>query len=238
VGDDGLIGRLAVVPFLRQAGWMRVDRLVLSHAHPDHENGLLAVTRALPVGELWWNGQPAAGREHRELMAELARQDVPLRSWSDAAPRQSTIGGVRVRVLQPGPHASAFDPAAGMNDNSLVLQLETGRSCWLLAGDIERATEARLAAEGQLRPCTLLKVPHHGSRTSSTPALLDAVQPQLAVVGARPWGPLPFPHADVAERYASRGIPLLRTSDGIIEVDLGPDVVRVQQGPRLWQTTP
>jgi competence protein ComEC len=238
VGDDGLVGRMAVLPFLRLRGWREVERMVLSHAHPDHENGLLAVARALPVGELWWNGQPAAGAEHRALMALLDRQEVPLRAWGVDVPRQSVVGGVTVRVLQPEATALPFDPSAGMNDNSLVVQVETGRSCWLLAGDIEREGEARLAASGQLRSCDVLKVPHHGSRTSSTMALLDAVQPRLALAGARPWGPLPFPHAEVAQRYAERATPLWRTAEGLIELELGPGLIRAQQGERTWQSRP
>ena len=144
------------------------------------------------------------------------------------------MGSATVSVVQPSPDGPAFEQGAGLNDNSLVVRVQAGPTCWLLAGDIERRAEARLVSEGRLSPCELLKVPHHGSRTSSTPELLDALQPLAAVAGARPWGPLPFPHAEVAARYAERGVPLWRTSDGMVEVELAPEGLALRQGARSW----
>ncbi len=238
VGDDGLVGRLAVLPFLRRLGIARIDRMVLTHAHPDHENGLLAIARFLEVGEFWWNGQPAAGREHKALLATLTAQGTRWRDFGAGVPRALEIAGVTVRALSPMVTRAPFADGLGLNDNSLVLELESHGRRILLAGDIEKATEAALVQAGALRRVDLLKVPHHGSRTSSTAAFLQAIQPSLALAGARPWGPLPFPHADVAKRYAQAGVRLWTTASGCVTVEWRPDGLRASQGVRDWQVSP
>ena len=223
VGDDGRVGLAAVVPVLRAFGIRRVDHMVLSHAHPDHENGLLAVARLIPVGTFWFNGQGNRSQEHRKLIEALHVGGTAWRRRGDV-----DIAGVRIHTLWP-PRAGPV-AGLGLNDNSLVLQVETAGARLLLAGDVERRAEARLVAARVLRPCDVLKVPHHGSRTSSTPAFLDAVAPRLAVAGARSWGQLPFPHHDVSARYARRRIPLWRTERGYVTARLGVAGVQLRQG--------
>ena len=234
VGDNGRVGDLAVVPALRAIGVQGIDRMILTHAHPDHENGLLAVARALPVGQFWFNGQAAAGAEHAELMRLLhaARSPVPFgTSWTE--------GPVRVRVVSPNRPTGPFVPTWDHNDNSLVIEIAVGTSRLLLTGDIETKAEAELAQTGAVGPVAVLKAPHHGSHTSSTPPLLNAVSPRLAIASARPWGQLAFPHADVRARYRQRHIPLWSTADGAITVTLTTSAVRVEQQGRFaqWPTS-
>ena len=81
----------------------------------------------------------------------------------------------------------------------------------------------------------VLKVPHHGSRTSSSAALLQRLRPELAMAGARPWGVLPFPDPDVRDRYAAMGIPLWATAEGAIQLELGVDGWSARQAGRWWR---
>ncbi len=221
LGDDGLVGDLAVVPFLRARNVRSIDILVLSHAHPDHENGLLAVARAMPVGELWWTGQAPRGAEHPRLMELLRAGDTRWRRFEpgDGGERRFAIAGTQLAVLWPAETDASFDDHACMNDNSLVLDLGVGDRHVLFAGDIEHGAEAALVASGRLpQGVALLKVPHHGSRTSSTPLFLHRVSPRIAVAGARRWGRLPFPHPAIEERYRAMQVPLWVTCEGHVEV--------------------
>ena len=240
VGDDGAVGRLAVLPYLQRHRIRKIDRMVLTHGHPDHENGLLAVARAMPVGEFWWNGQQPHGAEHKNLMIELLHHGA---KWRDFAAyglpvqRSFRLGGVDIEVVWPPADQAPFLPVLDFNDNSLVLQINAGHQKALLAGDIEESAELALVRSGVLQPVTLLKVAHHGSKTSSTDAFLDAVQPRLAIAGARPWGQLPFPHLPVVKRFAERVVPFWITDGGWIQVELGGDGAVARQGQRTWSTS-
>ena len=122
------------------------------------------------------------------------------------------------QVLAPCPLNADVAP----NDASLVLRLDHGRSSVLLPGDLEAAGERALLA--RLTPVTVLKVGHHGSRTSSTEAFLEALRPRVALVSSGHPSPFNHPHAVVVERYARRGIPLMRTDrQGLVAVTLRAD---------------
>ena len=129
------------------------------------------------------------------------------------------MGAVTVTVLAPCP---TMDPAVAPNDASLVLRLDFGRASALLPGDLEAAGERGLLA--RLSPVTVLKVGHHGSRTSSTEAFLDALRPRVALVSSGHPSPFNHPHPAVVERFARRGIPLRRTDRaGQVAVSLRAD---------------
>ena len=103
------------------------------------------------------------------------------------------------------------------NDDSLVLRFSDGRVRFLLSGDIEQHVEEKLVAEHAPLAADFLKVPHHGSKTSSTEAFLDAVAPRVAVVSVGEGNPFGHPSDDVIERYEHSGVRLLRTDrDGAV----------------------
>ena len=226
-GDDGRVGERALLPALRHLGVDRVDVMVLTHPHPDHENGLLAVARELPVDEFWWTGDHAAGQEHPRLLDALRRQGSRWRRWrdptADGSCRRLLVEGVEIKVVWPPQGALEGPMWADANDRSLVLEVSAGQQRLLLAGDIELPAErALLAARLLASPIAVLKVPHHGSLTSSSPQLLHHLGPTLAVAGARSWGQLPFPHPTVSRRYAEYGIALWATEGGAVHLRVGP----------------
>lgn len=212
-------GASQVVPFLRGAGVRRLDLVVASHPHPDHILGLSAVIDAFTVGELWvcWHDE----RDPRlaALVGRAIARGVPV-----LPPRPLARGGARLVPLWPeGYRGACADPGYDGNDNSIVLRVEHGRGALLLAGDIEAEAERRLAA---LRPpallrAALLKVPHHGSATSSSDVLLAAVSPRVAVISCGPENAFGFPAKPVLARYAARRVTVLRTDQlGAVEVEL------------------
>lgn len=196
---------------LRRAGVGRLDLAVVTHAHPDHYAGLVAASRVVEVGAVWFNGRHSTSPGWQRLRAALS--DV---EWRRPPPRERfTLGEMTLTALTGG------EAGLAENDASLTLRLDAPGGSVLLTGDIEAAGEAQLLA-GVTEPVAVLKVPHHGSQTSSGAALLDAVCPTAAVftVGRRNRHRLP--HADIVERYRRRGVEVWRTDvDGRVTLRLG-----------------
>ena len=194
-------GQRVLLPLLRARGEQRIDRLMLSHRDGDHVGGAAALLRALPVDELWSSleaGHPLFGASHASAAPRPVRCEAG-QSW--------TWDGVRFDVLHP-PRAD-YERALKPNALSCVLRVGGAAHSALLTGDIERAQEAALAAaDAPALRSELLVVPHHGSKTSSTPELLDAVQPREAMFQAGYRNRFGHPAADVVARYRERGIAL------------------------------
>lgn len=134
-----------------------------------------------------------------------------------------TWDGVTFEVLSPPPQRYAEE---GVHDNALscVVRARAPGGSVLLAADIQRDTEAWLARAHALSPTDVLVVPHHGSRTSSSPALLEAVRPRLAVFSVGYHNRFGHPDAEVLSRYRQAGAAILRTDrDGAVELDFAPD---------------
>jgi competence protein ComEC len=207
-------GREVLAPFLWRRGIFHIDLVVLSHPHPDHANGLPFLVENFTVGEIWTNGQESHLPALQRLLQAAATRGVRL-----GEPRPLELGGAQLRPLAPFDDDGrlATDPTLGENDNSLVVELSWGGRRLLLTGDVEREAEARLAP--RLPGEDVVKVPHHGSRTSSTEPLVQATRPSLAVisVGERNrWG---FPHPSVLARWRAAGARILRTDlDGAVTI--------------------
>ncbi len=183
-----------LLPLLRARGETRIDRLVLSHRDNDHTGGARAVLTALPVGEL----MSSLEAEHPVLaLSTKPTRCVAGQAWIWV--------GVRFDVLRP--QAGDYEHPAKPNALSCVVRVSGGGRCALLTGDIEREQEAALVADlGAVLGSDVLIVPHHGSRTSSSGAFLDAAQPTTAVFQAGYRSRLGHPAPNALERYRDRGI--------------------------------
>lgn len=221
--NDALAGQ-SVLPTLARLGFDRVDVLVISHAHPDHLGAALAVARRLPIGELW---VPPCGLDHPKLqrLAALVRSaGGAVRVVARAPPFE--LGGARAEILWPPEDATRPDGACryGLNDASVVLRLDYAGRSILLTGDIEAPAEAALVQAGAALAADVLKVPHHGSKTSSTPAFVAAVSPKVAVVSGAPFRRRMPPHGEVIARYRAQGVPVWVTgSEGAVTVRVAED---------------
>lgn len=205
------VGEEVVSPYLWSRGLKQLDVVALTHAHHDHLDGLHSLLENFRVGELW------IGRDEKtpaleSLLHEAKSRGVTILHETRGA--QFDWAGVTVEVLWPA-DASPVEQAS--NDDSLVLRLTDGHVSFLLPGDIQKRVEDDLAKEHAPLAADFLKVPHHGSKTSSTEAFLAAVAPRVAVVSVGEGNPFGHPVESVVERYEHAGVRFLRTDrDGAV----------------------
>ncbi|HZO15304.1 MAG TPA: ComEC/Rec2 family competence protein [Polyangiaceae bacterium] len=211
VGSPIDTGERAVLPVLRARRKKRIDIAVLSHPHPDHYLGWMTVLERVEVGEVWDSGLSEAERPDgslARLLSSLRARGVRVRT--SLCGLREAYGSAKVEVLAPCP---SFDRNKSANDNSLVLRFTMGAHAALLTGDAEHDEEAFLVKEydSALR-ADFLKVGHHGSRTSSTPAFLARVRPSTAAISCGVRNRFGHPHAEALAHLA--GIDMLRTDRG------------------------
>jgi len=215
-------GALIVDPLLRSRKILTLDTLVLTHADSDHLGGLPHVASHFRVRTLLTNGESDGSPAYERLLAIARERGIAMPDFSSTSLIR-TAGGAEVTLLYPP--ADFLSRKAGerwrdLNNNSLVLQVRLGRDRLLLPGDIHIPAEAELVAlKGNELASTLLLAPHHGSRTSSSVALLEAVKPREVVFSVGWQNRYRFPHAEVLERYRQQGIRIWRTDlQGAIEI--------------------
>jgi len=233
-------GEHALLPLLRARRRDRIDIAVLSHPHPDHYGGLRALLRHVDVGELWDSGQaeqevelsPTAS-EATDLLREARGRGTHVRDPGGLCERPLVAGGARVQLLWPCP---GYDSGLDANDNSLVLRIEFGGRSVLFSGDIEGEAETALVEQRAALGADILKVAHHGSRTSSSDAFLAAVRPRLAVISAGAHNRFQHPHAEVVQRLHAHGahvVELAREGGTVVTID-GPSLTAVTWSGRRW----
>jgi competence protein ComEC len=190
-----------IVPALRHMQVGAPDRIIVSHGDQDHSGGLWSLQALYPQALVLANlprRQPGVGGCH--------------------APSRWRWGETVVRVLHP----TAALPYQG-NDSSCVVDIRHPAGSFLLSGDISAAVEARLLIDG-LQQSDVLVVPHHGSRTSSSPAFITAVQPRLAAATASLGNRFGFPRAGIRQRYESTGSRFWSTGEcGALRIQVHDD---------------
>lgn len=200
-------GRAIIAPFLWQRKIGRIDTLVLSHPNLDHYGGLDFLAKHFGVTSFWFNGEEQPdSRRFKRLMTTLQANDIQTHTLCRDTPDRE-IGGVQVHILHPPCGQTGLDT----NDASLVLRLSHGEVDILFSGDVEAAGEGILLSTPARLESEILKVPHHGSRSSSTQPFLEAVSPQVAVASLGYRNRFRFPAPEVVDRYERQGATLLRT---------------------------
>ncbi|HEV2200419.1 MAG TPA: DNA internalization-related competence protein ComEC/Rec2 [Bryobacteraceae bacterium] len=203
------IGEDVVSPYLWTRGIRRLDVLVVTHAHEDHSGGAVAVIENFRPARIWVGANPAPA-----ILAAAARLHIPVDALHAAS--AFDFGGAGIKPLSP-PEDYA-NPRPGNND-SLAFRISYGARSFLLTGDMERPMEQRLLAGAGMGHADVLKVGHHGSKTSTTQEFLDATAPQVAVISAGFENSFGHPHRDVVGRLTERHSAILRTDlDGLVTV--------------------
>lgn len=211
-GESGSDRALA---WLRKRRVHRLDAMVLSHLHPDHAGGIPPILRALEVAELWSSGRELGGRWGKPIAEALEERGIPRRTL--AAGDRLQRAGITFEVLgPPDVDGTKDDPLLGENDASLVLRVVHGQVAILLPGDVEEIGEWALLDRAGSLQAQVVKAPHHGSRTSSTPAFVEATRADHVVFSVGHRNPFGFPHPDVAARWEAAGAMLHRTDRGAI----------------------
>jgi competence protein ComEC len=212
------IGDRVVGPVLRNAGVWRLDYLVLTHGDPDHIGGAPAVVEEFRPRHIW-EGIPVPRFEPLKTLKAAALDRRLL--WTNViAGDHMQLDDVDVRVLHPPP--ADWERQRVRNDDSIVLELRWRDVSVMFTGDIGAAVEPTLLARSAPTPIRIVKVPHHGSLTSSTPAFVRALHPQIAVFSVGRSNHFGHPAPVVVDRYEQAGARILRTDrDG--EVDVGTD---------------
>lgn len=200
------IGEDVISPYLWSRSVQKLDVVVCTHAHEDHTGGLGAIIDNFHPDQMWTGANGDSG-VWRDLRARALAKHVRIDSMR--AGRSFDFGGTHIEVLAP---ALDYQPSdKGNNNDSLVMRITYGKHSFLLTGDMEKQGEAELWSEGKLRHCDVVKVPHHGSKTSSTEEFLDAVRPEFAIISDGFENTFHHPNAEVLRRYEERHAAVLRT---------------------------
>lgn len=210
---DGGPSASLLLPMLADRGVRRLDIVLLTHAHPDHCAGLAGVVERLDVGELWLSPRRMEGDCAVRLLEAARNREVPIHlvRSRDAA----TLGAMRISTLVMD-EGTRHSPE---NNSSIVTRLQLERTRALLTGDIERDAERALLPEiGRSR---ILKIAHHGSRTSSGSAFLERAAPALGLISCGRHNLFGHPHSQVLGNLKAAGVRIERTDlSGTVDLEL------------------
>ncbi|MCD4653520.1 MBL fold metallo-hydrolase, partial [bacterium] len=190
-------GKQAVIPFLRKIGITKIDTLVMTHPHADHYGGMHSLLESgIEIGEYLDPGMDHPSRSYRKLLATIGKQEIPYKeihaplvlNWDPE---------IFVQVLWPEKGYFTKNP----NNASIVLRLVYGDVVYNFSGDAEDEIEGRLNAYGPAMRTTVLKVPHHGSKTSSTRTFMENITPRLAIFSVGVNNRFNHPNKDILDLY-------------------------------------
>jgi competence protein ComEC len=218
------IGDRVVAPVLRAAGTARLDFMALTHGDPDHIGGASAILREFRAREVW-EGIPVPPFEPLQSLREQARS-IGSKWLNLKAGGRFHIDGVDLLVIHPD--LPDWERQRVRNDDSLVFDLRWGDVSLLLTGDIGRAVERSRLSNIAPAPMRIVKVPHHGSLTSSSIDFVRALAPTVAVVSAGRGNHFGHPVPEVLQRYEEVGAQIFRTDrDGAVTVDTDGKSIQV-----------
>ncbi len=209
------IGESVVAEYLWWRGLDHVDYILATHADADHIDGLNDVAQNFEVRAALVARTPDRDDEYARIAKTLSARTIPTRLL--AGGDELHFGQVKLTVLWPMPQADSGAPSG--NNDSIVLRLQFGQRAILMTGDIERRGEERILASTVDLRADVIKVAHHGSKTSSSQSLIDAVSPRYAIISVGQTSIFGHPNAEVVERWQNSGAQVMKTGEcGTISV--------------------
>ncbi|MCK4762499.1 MAG: DNA internalization-related competence protein ComEC/Rec2 [Candidatus Aminicenantes bacterium] len=226
--SDYETGTQVVLPFLLQQR-IRIKWAAVSHFHPDHVGGITEILHIIKPEELWISAAARQDFFYKKFIKAARKQGVKIKKL--AASFTKTIDGCRAACLYP---EKFIESDSAHNNHSQVLKISDRWNSFLFTGDIGSEVEEFLIEKGSAQPgkhlhADVLKVPHHGSRTSSTLAFLECVSPRLAIFSYARGNRFNFPHPRVTKNYKKTGIITLSTADrGGIKITSLPGKIKIE----------
>jgi competence protein ComEC len=201
----------------------------MTHPHTDHYGGLLTLFNAFEIGETVTNGMRGEGRMFHQWEEIIRRRRIRHRV-ATAGDRIPGLGAISLTTLHPSVDFMNRVTDGNPNERSLVLRLDYGAFRLLLTGDIEDDGEAALIETGGDLRSVAIKVPHHGSRTSSGGGLIEVTRPEVALISVGKRNLFRHPSPEVIERYRARSAATRRTDmEGALTLTVRD---------RNWEVTP
>ncbi|HXL81677.1 MAG TPA: ComEC/Rec2 family competence protein [Pyrinomonadaceae bacterium] len=207
--DTRSIGEAVVSEFLWQRGLDHVDYILATHADADHIDGLNDVAQNFRVRAALVARTPKSDPEFARFSETVAAERIPIQIIGGGD--QLRFGDVNMSVLWPRAEQNADLPS--QNNDSIVLRVLLGRRSFLLTGDIEARAEEELVPLAKMLRADVVKVAHHGSKTSSTPGFVTATQPRYAVISVGQTSIFGHPNPEVVKRWEEAGAQVLRTGN-------------------------
>ncbi len=203
----GVNSQAKVVDYLKANDVKHLDVVVSTHAHGDHIGGLPAVMAQFGVGRVYDSGKPHTTALYENYLGAIEEYGVPFE-----IPTRGDIislGDVKLKVLHPVDDPKDWDT----NNSSVVMRLEYGDVAFMFTGDVESEGESEITSyfgPNELKS-QIIKMPHHGSNTSSSDEFVDWVNPDVAIISVGENNSYGLPHDEVIQAYEDRGTKIYRT---------------------------
>lgn len=220
-----------LVALLKAQGIKSIDKVLITHPHADHLGGMTAVLENFTVKEIYDSGQTATTSLYKKYLTQVKDKKIPFTILKDGD-QIDLDNGIILKILAPQKNPiMAASGGTDLNNNSVVAKLTFGSFSMLLTGDAEQEEEgAILKNHGAELKSQVLKVGHHGSNTSSSPAFLKAVSPEAGIVSVGENNDYHHPHPSTLKKYAAAKINLYRTDqNGTVTVTSDGKIYKIEK---------